>query len=134
MPWLEDLSYIVTILGFPIAIFVFVYEERRRLANDENELHRNLSEEYDNYLRLVLDKAVSDVRAGVFLIASRIKLETPEETQFAEHLTRLKCIDDKFLLFTDFGYLYSTGYNHINLIPKTAFFKNNLTVLIILFC
>jgi len=57
MVWLEALSYIVTILGFPVAIFVFVYEHRRRLANEESELHRNLSEEYDNFLRLVLDNA-----------------------------------------------------------------------------
>lgn len=57
MSWLEALSYIVTILGFPAAIFVFIYEQRRRLANEENELHRNLSEEYDNFLRLVLDNA-----------------------------------------------------------------------------
>jgi len=57
MTWLDGLSYIVTILGFPAAIFVFIYEHRRRLANDENEIHRNLSEEYDNFLRLVLDNA-----------------------------------------------------------------------------
>ena len=57
MIWLEALSYIVTILGFPAAIFVFMYEHRRRLANEESELHRNLSEEYDNFLRLVLDNA-----------------------------------------------------------------------------
>ena len=57
MAWLEGLSYIVTILGFPAAIFVFVYEHRRRLANEDNELHRNLSEEYDNFLRLVLDNS-----------------------------------------------------------------------------
>ena len=57
MVWLEALSYVVTILGFPGAIAVFVYEHRRRLANEENELHRNLSEEYDTFLRLVLDNA-----------------------------------------------------------------------------
>jgi hypothetical protein len=57
MAWLEALSYVVTILGFPVAIAVFVYEHRQRLANEENELHRNLSEEYDNFLRLVLDNA-----------------------------------------------------------------------------
>ncbi len=57
MDWLEALSYLVTILGFPGAIAVFVYEHRRRQANEENELHRNLSEEYDNFLRLVLDNA-----------------------------------------------------------------------------
>ncbi len=57
MIWLEALSYVVTILGFPIAILVFLYEHRRRLGNEENELHRHLSEEYDNFLRLVLDNA-----------------------------------------------------------------------------
>ena len=57
MNWLEALSYAVTILGFPAAIGVFVYEQRQRLANEENEIHRNLSEEYDNFLRLVLDNA-----------------------------------------------------------------------------
>jgi hypothetical protein len=57
MLWLEGLSYVVTILGFPAAIFVFVYEQRRRLENEENELHRNLSEEYDNFLRLAMDNA-----------------------------------------------------------------------------
>ena len=57
MIWLEALSYVVTILGFPIAIFVFVYERRRSLQNAESELHRHLSEEYDNFLRLVLDNA-----------------------------------------------------------------------------
>ena len=57
MIWLEALSYIVTILGLPTAIFVFMYEHRRRQANEEKELHRNLSEEYDNFLRLALDNA-----------------------------------------------------------------------------
>ncbi|MDH3670326.1 MAG: hypothetical protein OES46_04090 [Gammaproteobacteria bacterium] len=57
MVWLEALSYVVTILGFPAAICVFVYEHRRRRSNEENELHRHLSEEYDNFLRLVLDNA-----------------------------------------------------------------------------
>ena len=57
MIWLEGLSYMVTILGLPAAILVFIYERRRSLVNEENELHRNLSEEYDNFLKLVLDNA-----------------------------------------------------------------------------
>jgi hypothetical protein len=57
MHWLEAFSYVVTILGFPTAILVFIFEHRRRLGNEENELHRHLSEEYDNFLRLVLDNA-----------------------------------------------------------------------------
>ena len=49
--WIENVS------AATAAIFVFTYEHRRRLANEESELHRNLSEEYDNFLRLVLDNA-----------------------------------------------------------------------------
>ncbi|QIE46011.1 hypothetical protein G5B38_11005 [Pseudohalocynthiibacter aestuariivivens] len=57
MIWLEALSYVVTILGFPAAILVIVREERLRRENEENELHRELSAEYDNFLRLVMDNA-----------------------------------------------------------------------------
>jgi len=57
MIWLEALSYLVTILGFPIAIIVFVIERNSSRENEESELHRQLSEEYDNFLRLVLDNA-----------------------------------------------------------------------------
>ena len=57
MTYLEALSYIVTILGFPVAIYVFVFEHRRRQRTEESELHRHLSEEYDNFLRLALDNA-----------------------------------------------------------------------------
>ncbi|MDH3220466.1 MAG: hypothetical protein OEO19_13115 [Gammaproteobacteria bacterium] len=57
MFWLEALSYVVTILGFPTAILVFVYEQRRRNANEENEIHRQLSAEYDDFLKLVLDNS-----------------------------------------------------------------------------
>lgn len=57
MVWLEALSYVVTILGFPAAIFVILHEERLRRKNEVSELHRNLSEEYDNFLRMVMDNA-----------------------------------------------------------------------------
>ena len=54
MPILEALSYIVTILGLPLAIGVFIYGERQRRQNEIHELHRNLSAEYDDFLRLAL--------------------------------------------------------------------------------
>ncbi len=57
MSWLEALSYVVTILGFPAAIMIIIREERLRRRNEEHELHRNLSEEYDNFLRMVMDNA-----------------------------------------------------------------------------
>lgn len=70
MVWLEALSYLVTILGFPTAIYVIVREERLRRTNEVNELHRNLSEEYDTFLRLVMDN--SDL-----LLMSRSSLPEP---------------------------------------------------------
>lgn len=57
MIWLEGLSYLVTILGFPAALFVIVREERLRRANEVSELHRSLSQEYDGFLRMVMDNA-----------------------------------------------------------------------------
>jgi hypothetical protein len=68
--WLEAMSYIVTILGFPAAVFVIWREERLRRKNEMNELHRNLTEEYDNFLRLVMDN--SDL-----LLLSRSSLPDP---------------------------------------------------------
>jgi hypothetical protein len=57
MTALEALSYVVTILGLPIAIVVFIIQQRQQRQNEENELHRTLSEEYDNFLKLALDHA-----------------------------------------------------------------------------
>lgn len=70
MIWLEAMSYVVTILGFPAAIFVIWREEQLRRNNEMSEIHRNLSEEYDNFLRLVMEN--SDL-----LLLSRSSLPTP---------------------------------------------------------
>jgi hypothetical protein len=85
MVWLEALSYIVTILGFPVAIGVILYEERKRRANEENELHRNLSQEYDSFLRMVMDN--SDL-----LLLSRASPPeplTPEQRERSEIIFRM---------------------------------------------
>jgi hypothetical protein len=52
--WAEALSYIVTIFGLPLAILVFVYEQRRERRNEEEELYQRLSDEYTAFLKLVL--------------------------------------------------------------------------------
>ncbi len=57
MSLLEALSYVVTILGFPIGIYVFAVQQRRARQHEESELHRTLSEEYDRFLRLALENA-----------------------------------------------------------------------------
>lgn len=55
--WLELLSYIVTIFGFPFAILVFLYEKRKERQGEEEEIYQRLSDEYTNFLKLVLENA-----------------------------------------------------------------------------
>lgn len=53
--WAEALSYVVTIFGLPLAILVFIYEQRRERKNEEEEIYQRLSDEYTEFLKLVLD-------------------------------------------------------------------------------
>ena len=57
MEWLEALSYVVTIIGFPGAIFFFLHEQRKHRENEEEELNQRLSDGYANFLQLALDNA-----------------------------------------------------------------------------
>lgn len=51
----EFLSYVVTVIGLPLAIGVFVYEQRKERRNEEEEIYQQLSDEYADFLRLVLE-------------------------------------------------------------------------------
>ncbi|MBN1675673.1 MAG: hypothetical protein JXR37_31815 [Kiritimatiellae bacterium] len=57
MEWLEALSYLVTVIGLPVAILIFVYEQRKERQNEEYEIYQRLSDEYGNFLKLVLENA-----------------------------------------------------------------------------
>ncbi|MDF3059802.1 MAG: hypothetical protein K0R17_4017 [Rariglobus sp.] len=57
LEWLEALSYIVTVVGLPFAIWVFLKEQKKERINDDEELYLQLSDEYSKFLRLVLDNA-----------------------------------------------------------------------------
>ena len=46
MIWLEALSYLVTIIGLPLAIAVFVLDRRRDRQTDEEEIYLRLSDEH----------------------------------------------------------------------------------------
>lgn len=52
--WTEALSYLVTIFGLPLAILVFIIEQRRQRQNEEEEIYQRLSDEYTAFLKLVL--------------------------------------------------------------------------------
>jgi hypothetical protein len=49
--------YIVEIFALPFAIAVFIYEQRRERQNEEEEIFQRLSDEYRDFLKLVLDNA-----------------------------------------------------------------------------
>lgn len=53
----ELLSYIVTVIGLPLAILVFIYEQRKERENEDEEIFQRLSDEYREFLKLVLDNA-----------------------------------------------------------------------------
>ncbi|ACB76268.1 hypothetical protein [Opitutus terrae] len=57
LEWLEALSYVVTIVGLPLAIVVFIAEQRKERQNDDEEVYLRLSDDYSKFLRLVLDNA-----------------------------------------------------------------------------
>lgn len=53
----ELLSYLVTIIGLPFALIVFLLEQRKERRSEEEEIYQRLSDEYREFLKLVLDNA-----------------------------------------------------------------------------
>lgn len=51
----EVASYVVTVIGLPVAIAVFVYEQRRERANEESEVYQLLANAYNDFLKVVID-------------------------------------------------------------------------------
>ena len=51
----ELLSYVVTVVGLPLAIIVFLYEQRRERENEEEEVYQLLSDNYQDFLKIALD-------------------------------------------------------------------------------
>lgn len=60
MTWLEmleALSYLVTVVGLPMAILVYVLDRRRERMNDDEEVYLQLADDYEKFLKLVLENA-----------------------------------------------------------------------------
>jgi hypothetical protein len=53
----ELLSYIVTVVGLPLAIITYMLEQRKERRNEDEEIFQRLSDEYREFLKLVLDNA-----------------------------------------------------------------------------
>jgi len=51
----ELLSFVVTVVGLPLAIGVFLYENKKERENEEEEVYQLLSDNYQDFLKVALD-------------------------------------------------------------------------------
>ena len=54
LPSWELLSYIVTVVALPFAIAVFLFEQRKERANEEEAIWQQISDAYIDFLEVVL--------------------------------------------------------------------------------
>ncbi len=57
MEFLEGLSYLVTVIGLPFGIWVYLRDQNKERKNEEEEVYVRLSDQYADFLRLVLKNA-----------------------------------------------------------------------------
>ena len=89
----EMLSYVVTVVGLPLAISVFIFEQRKERDNEEEEVYQLLSDNYQEFLKIALENP--DLR----LFATE---ETPALT--AEQRERM------FIIFSMLTSLFERAY------------------------
>lgn len=53
----ELLSYVVTVVGLPFALGVFIMEQRKERQNEDDEIYQKLSDEYAEFSKLLLENA-----------------------------------------------------------------------------
>lgn len=51
----EIASFVVTVVGLPFGIAVFLYQQSRERRNEEAEIYQRLSSEYTMFMRMVLE-------------------------------------------------------------------------------
>jgi hypothetical protein len=51
----ELLSYVVTVVGLPLAIAVFIFEQHKERDNEEEEVYQLLSDKYQEFLKIALE-------------------------------------------------------------------------------
>jgi hypothetical protein len=90
----ELLSYIVTVVGLPFAIGVFLFEQRKERENEEEASWQQLSDAYIDFLEVVL--ANPDLKL-------RSQAPTPDLTD--EQRERMRVIFDMLISLFERAYL-----------------------------
>ena len=78
----EFASYVVTTFGLPVAIAVFLYEQRKERDNEEEEVYQLLSDNYQDFLKVTLDNP--DLR--LYSAEQTPNLSEEQRNQHADHL------------------------------------------------
>lgn len=95
LEWLEAASYVVTVVGLPFAIAVFLWEQRRERQNEEEEIYQRLSDEYAEFLKLILRNA--DLQL--------MRAESDEESLDAEQKERRQVLFELLVSLFERAYL-----------------------------
>ena len=53
----ELLSYVVTVVGLPFAIVVFILDQRKARENEDEEVYQMLSDNYQEFLKVALENS-----------------------------------------------------------------------------
>lgn len=72
----ELLSYVVTVIGLPMAIFVFIFEQRKERDNEEEEVYQLLSDNYQDFLKISLEHP--DLRLFAIEVTPALSVEQQE--------------------------------------------------------
>lgn len=97
MTWTEAFelaSYMVTVVGLPFAVWVFVMQQRKERENEEEEAYQHLSDAYNDFLKVVLANADLQLRTSSAL---------PEPT--AEQRERMLVIFDMLMSLFERAFL-----------------------------
>lgn len=94
----ELMSYVVTVIGLPLAIGVFLFEQRKERENEEEEVYQLLSDNYQDFLKVAL--ANPDLK--LFSVATTPSLnEEQEERQFIIFTMLVSLFERAYLLLYD---------------------------------
>ena len=63
----ELASFIVTVVGLPFAIAVFLLQQRQERENEEEEAYQHLSDAYNDFLKVVLANSDLQMRSNAAL-------------------------------------------------------------------
>ena len=90
----ELASYVVTALGLPVAIAIFVWEQRKERDNEEEEAYLLLSDAYNDFLKVVLEHPDLQLRTAA-----------PLRSPTAEQRERMMVIFDMLMSLFERAYL-----------------------------